>query len=615
MHLQACKPACVAIVMFSFFVNLLMLTVPVYLLQLYDRVIPNQNSDTLIFLTLLAVLALVTLAILEYVRSSVLKEVGSWLDLQLSSHLLSASISRSVQKHQTSSARIFDDLAIVRNFLSGNTLLSLLDVPWAPFFIAVLFILHPLIGGITLFGVVVLAGLAVVNEYTTRKQSKHSHDVTNHLMDYATSVMRNAEAIEAMGMREQLINHWNRKNQSSLELHAHNQYRTTCISSVAKFFRFLLQVSIVCSAAWLIMNNQLTGGAMIASVLLMRRAVAPMEQAINSWKSVLQVRNALDDVSKRLSSSPTLQSTQASVPPLPGQRLKVDHVGYRYHKQSGPILHNISFRLTPGHCLGIGGQTAAGKSTLARLLVGLVKPGHGRIILGDANIHTLTANERSTLIGFLPQDVELFAGSIQDNIARMDHSQLQSVVEAAETAGVHDMIMSLPDKYLTQIGEGGTQLSGGQRQRIALARAVFRNPALVVLDEPDANLDIDGRVTLSKAIKRLKAKGTMLIIISHDPGMLAMADNIVELYPTKHGSSATIRSPRIKPRRLHKKRGHEQSPGITTNTDYQQHKPDQYSETSRQPAISKAEQPTARRTRDQADKRRSTATLTLLKHE
>ncbi len=529
-------------VIFSFFVNLLMLTVPLYLLQLYDRVIPNHNSDTLIFLTLLAILALVTLATLEYVRSSILKQLGNWLDAQLSSHILSASIARSVRKNKTSSARIFEDLAVIRNFLSGNTLLSLLDVPWSPFFIAVLFSLHPMIGGITLAGVLILVGLALLNEYSSRGNSKQSHRASNNLMDYAAAVMRNAEVIEAMGMRRQLMHRWNKKNDESLALYSKTISRTAWITSAAKFFRFLLQIAIVCSAAWLIMSNQLTGGAMMASLLLMRRAVAPMEQAINSWKSVLQVRNAISDVGYRLDNSPTLQSPKQKILPQPGDRLKVDHISYHYNRNSKSILDNISFSLKPGRTLGIGGETAVGKSTLARLLVGIVKPSSGRVRLGGINVQKMDTDELGAFIGFLPQDVELFSGTIHENIARMSDGDLQSVIEAAFTAGVHEMIMDLPDKYETQIGEDGTQLSGGQRQRIALARAVYGNPSLIILDEPDANLDFKGRYILTKVIKRLKAKGTMLIIISHDPGMLAMTDSIVELYPTKYGSSSRLRS-------------------------------------------------------------------------
>lgn len=525
--LKACRQSFFAVVVFSFFVNLLMLTVPIFLLQIYDRVIPNRSTDTLIFLTILAVLALLTLSALDAIRSTILMRMGAWLDHRLSSHIISGTINRSLRKERPSSIRALYNLATLRNFFSEPALITILDLPWAPVFTLVLFLLHPLIGTITLVGLLILAGLAVLNEYLNRSHVKYSEASSSKLTEYAASVVKNSDVIEAMGMRGNFLHQWNLKNQASLAAHAGAAAKTSWINTLAKFLRFALQISVISCAGWLIMNDQLTGGAMMASVLLMRRAIGPMGMAISSWKSVLRARNALHQVSSRLDIAPTLKTH----PPLaqPSGPLTVEKVTYYYSKSTKPVLYKIYFDIIPGKSLGIGGPTAAGKSTLARLLVGIAKPTSGHVKLGGIDITKWDSDELGPHIGFLPQDVELFAGTFRQNIARMEDGELSAVIEAAKIAGVHDMIMQFPKQYDTEIGDEGAFLSGGQRQRIALARAAYRNPILVVLDEPDANLDREGREALANAIAKLKEKNSMIILISHQSSMLKLADNVIML--------------------------------------------------------------------------------------
>lgn len=529
--LDACRQSFFAVVFFSFFVNLLMLTVPIYLLQLYDRVIPNRSTETLIFLTMIAIAAIITLSVLDAIRRSILTRMGVWLDRRLSSHVISGTVRRSLKKEKPSSVRVLNDLATLRNFCSEPTLLSILDLPWAPIFTFVLFLLHPLIGTITLIGLVLLAGLAFLNEHISRSLVENSEASSNQLTEYASSVIKNSDVIEAMGMRQNFLNQWNLKNEASLANQAKFVSKTGWISTTAKFLRFVLQVSVVFSAAWLIMNDELTGGAMMASVLLMRRAIAPMEKAISSWKSVLKARNALKQVSYRLDIAPTLQAR----PPLaqPSGSLAIEKLTYAYSKNAKPVLYKINFEIAPGQSLGIGGPTAAGKSTLARLLVGIAKPTSGHVRLGGTNLTQWDADELGPYIGFLPQDVELFAGTFRQNIARMEDGEMYAVIEAAMIAGVHEMITQFPKRYETEIGDAGAFLSGGQRQRIALARAVYRNPKLVVLDEPDANLDKEGKQALAGAIEKLKEKGSMIILISHQSSMLKLTDNVIMLKKAK----------------------------------------------------------------------------------
>ncbi len=525
--LKACRQSFFAVVVFSFFVNLLMLTVPIYLLQLYDRVIPNKSIDTLIFLTILAILALITLSVLDTIRTTILMRMGAWLDYRLSSHIISGTINRSLRKERPSSIRVLNNLATLRNFFSEQALITILDLPWAPVFTLVLFLLHPLIGTITLVGLFLLAGLAVLNEYLNRSHVKHSEASSSKLTEYAASVVKNSDVIEAMGMRGNFLQQWDLKNQASLATHSRVATKTSWINTLAKFLRFALQIAVVCSAGWLIMNNQLTGGAMMASVLLMRRAIGPMGMAISSWKSVLRARNALEQVSSRLDIAPTLKTH----PPLaqPSGPLTVEKVTYYYSKSTKPVLYKNNLEIHPGQSIGIGGPTAAGKSTLARLLVGIAKPTSGHIKLGGIDITKWDSDELGPYIGFLPQDVELFAGTFRQNIARMEDGEMSAVIEAAKIAGVHDMIMQFPKQYDTEIGDEGAFLSGGQRQRIALARAAYRNPILIVLDEPDANLDREGREALANAIAILKEKNAMIILISHQSSMLKLADNVIML--------------------------------------------------------------------------------------
>lgn len=516
------------VVLFSFIINVLMLTVPLYLLQIFNRVIPSQSIDTLIFLTIIVFASLVTLSILEAVRRLVFSSIGSWLDKRLGGFVLSGSIIRSVNKCRPSSAQGLRDLSTVRRLFSGASLFPILDIPWTPIFLLVLFMLHPVIGMITMAGALLLFSVALFNEFSTRDLAFLSDEASKNSHQYATSVLRNSDVIEAMGMRSNVIGTWDKYHDKSVELQSQLSARSNRISSFAKFIRMMLQIVVIGAAGLLVLRHELTAGGLIASVLLMRRAVAPMDQAISSWKIVLKGRNAFKNVEKRLNLAPEFKSDPSL--PLPSGYLSVRNIFYTYPKRSKATLQDLTLKIRPGEIVGLTGNTAAGKSTLARLLVGLAEPSSGYVRFDGMDITRWKAEDIGPLIGYLPQDNELFSGTVEANIARMGAIDKAAVTEAAKLAGVHEMILQFPQGYETDIGEGGAYLSGGQRQRIALARAIFKSPKLLVLDEPDANLDSDGKTALSHVIKEMKRQGTIIIFISHQEKVLEFADRVLQMH-------------------------------------------------------------------------------------
>ncbi len=516
-----------AIFVFSFCINLLMLLVPMYLLQLYDRVIPSRNVDTLIFLTGIVLVGLLAMSLLDAIRGLVLVKFGAWFDSQVSAHLLSGTVARSLRRQRTSSNNIFSDLATVRNFFSGPTLFPILDAPWTPIYIAMLFMLHPLIGGLTLGGAVLLLMLAIFNEYVTRYHVSKAQSAADFVNNSSNSIIRNADAVEAMGMRTNSLQRWSRFNRVALAAHTAAGTRSVWFSAGSKMLRYFLQVVVIGTAAWLILQGQVTAGALIASLLLMRRAVSPLDRAIGSWKSILNARSSYARINARLKESPTLQKR----PTLsePSGRVKVDRVSFTYRGRSSRTLRDISFRIHPGEVVALVGPTAAGKSTLAKLLVGIVSPAKGQVLWGKSKLHHWDNNDLGKFVGYLPQNVELLPGTVRDNISRMQPDSLAQVIAAAELAGVDKLIEQLPNGYDTEVGEDGAYLSGGQRQRIGLARAVYGQAKLIVLDEPDANLDNEGKRALTEAVVKLKQRQAMVVLISHQIRNLKHIDKYLVL--------------------------------------------------------------------------------------
>lgn len=525
--LQLHRNSFIAVVIFSFIINILMLTVPLYLLQIFNRVVPNKSSDTLFFLTGLVIVAVITLSILEATRRFIFVRIGSWLDGRLGGLVLSGSISRSVSKCRGTSAQGLRDLATVRRLFANSGLFPILDAPWTPIFMLVLFMLHPVIGIISLTGAIVLLVLALLNEFSTRKLINDANSASSSAENYATAILRNSDVIEAMGMRKNAIDAWENLHGTSVELQTQSSIRSSRMASIAKFIRMMLQIAVIGAAGLLVLDGQLSAGGLIASVLLMRRAVAPMDRAISSWKVIIKARKSFRNVSARLDQAPELNASNTL--PIPSGYLSVKHVAYKYPSGSKQILRDVTFRAKPGEIIGLAGETAAGKSTLARLIVGLAKPNSGYVRIGKVDLVRWGAEVLGPYVGYLPQSTELFSGTIRQNIARMGEGNFDAVVSAAKSAGVHDMVMQFPDSYDTDIGLSGAYLSGGQRQRLALARVLYGNPKLVVLDEPEANLDREGRAALAQALAELKRNKAIVVLISHQKSVLDSADRLLVL--------------------------------------------------------------------------------------
>jgi len=525
--LAACRGGFVAVVVFSLFINVLMLTAPLYMLQIFDRVIASRSEDTLLYLTLIAGVALLTLAALEITRSRIMVGLSSWLDKRLSGTVLVGSIGLSVAAAGAPSIQGLRDLSTVRTFLAGPGMFPILDAPWTPIFIAVIFLMHPVLGWLALGGAVVLFGLAVANELTTRDLLRRSGGASMVALRQAESAVRNAHVIKAMGMTPNLVGRWHAKNAEMLDLQSRASARAGAITAMSKFIRQGLQVGMLGAGAWLVLGGEITAGMMIAGSILMSRALAPVEQAIGSWNSAIATRSAYERVRNQLATTPVGGSEMAL--PRPEGRLTVEGVTYFHPGAQEATLRNVSFRLEPGEVLGLIGPTAAGKSTLAAMLLGIAKPRVGHVRLDGADVADWATEDLGRHIGYLPQDIELFAGTVRDNIARMGEADPESVISAAQLAGVHEMILQLPNAYETEIGEAGAALSGGQRQRIALARAVFGHPRFVVLDEPNASLDAAGEEALINAIATLQVSGTTLVVIAHRPSILRHVDKVLSL--------------------------------------------------------------------------------------
>lgn len=525
--LAACRAAVAAVAAFSLAISLLMLVVPIYMMQIFDRVLATGNLDTLLALTAIALLAVAVLGTLEAVRGMVMNGVGVWLDRSLAPEVLHSSGVRALRAGGSSGAQGLRDLAAVRNYLSGPAVFAIFDAPFVPIFIGVVFLIHPLLGWLSLGGAVVLFALALANEIATRRPVAESNARSAAALNEADAAIRNADVIEALGMMGTLEARWRKASDGYLEGHGRASDRASSIGATARTFRLGLQIAMLGVGAWLVTRNAITGGAMIAASIIAGRAMAPVEQSINGWKvmvaaqaSYRRVRALLVETGPRAGSM-TL--------PEPAGRLSVEGLIYIPAGGTVPLLRDLNFEIEAGSALGIIGPSAAGKTTLARHLVGSLMPTRGHVRLDGAELTAWNPTDRGRWVGYLPQDVELFAGSVRENIARMGEAEDEDVVAAARLAGAHEMVLALPQGYETVIGPGGGVLSGGQRQRIALARAVFRVPRLVVLDEPNANLDTEGEQALLATLRELKRLGSTVVLVAHRPSLMVSMDRLLML--------------------------------------------------------------------------------------
>jgi ATP-binding cassette subfamily C protein len=521
------RPGFVTAIVFSFFINLLAFVGPLYMLQMYDRVLSSRNETTLVVLTLIATYLLIVYAGLERIRSAILVRLGLLFDSLCRADLFRAVLKGVIRQPTGGHSQALRDLDTVREFLTGAGLISFCDAPWVPIFIAGTFVLHSWFGWISLAGAILIFGLAIANELLTREQLKAASANAVVAGSYALATLRNAEVLHAMAMAKGLENRWLSKQDQVLKLQAAASDRAGVLLAATKFFRAFLQIAILGTGAYLAIIQETSAGAMIAASIIMGRALAPVELVVGHWKHFLGARSAYERITALLKIAPA--DRQKMKLPTPRGAVSVENAAIIPPGGKELVLRGISFALNAGEVLGIIGPSAAGKSSLARALVGVwpLFSGHVRI---DGADHTHWDNEQlGAQIGYLPQDVELFAGTIAENISRFGEQDENAIVTAGKMAAVHEMIQNLPQGYNTQIGEGGQSLSGGQRQRIGLARALYGRPALIVLDEPNASLDHEGEAALVSAIQHLRKDSRTVVVISHKTNLLSLVDKIVLL--------------------------------------------------------------------------------------
>lgn len=504
---------------FSFFINLLVLTSSVYMLQVYDRVLASRSGPTLLYLTLFAAACLLTMALLDMVRSRLLVRMGVRFDAQLASPVFARTL------RQGRSGQALRDVTQLRHFFAGSTTVSLLDAPWMPVYIGLVYLLHPWLGHVALVGGLVLIGLGIWNERATRStlaEASREGAAAQHFTELAA---RNAEVVRAMGMLPALSRLWQQRHRLALGLQVLASDRAGEVGAAAKAWRQFLQIAILGVGAWLVIQQQSTPGVMIAASIIMGRGLAPVESAIGSWRAFLEARQAYQRLQSELAGS--ADETPPMPLPAPKGHLVFDNVSAGPPEAGRLTVQQLAFALEPGTCLGITGPSAAGKSTLARLAVGVWRPAAGVVRLDEVNIADWDRDDVGPHIGYLPQDIELFPGTVAENIARHGEVDADAVVAAATLAGAHAMVLALPQGYDTQVGAAGVNLSGGQRQRIGLARAFYKVPALIVLDEPTSNLDAEGENAVRHAMDQLKRMGRTVVVIAHRPALLGGTDQLM----------------------------------------------------------------------------------------
>ena len=512
---------------FSFAINVLLLVPAIYMLQMYDRVLTSRNEVTLYMLTLIMIGLFALEGALELVRSRVLIRASAAFDLRLGSRLFDASFRRYLVARGGNPAQALGDLTNVRQFLTGKGLFAFFDAPWTPIYIVVIFLLHPWLGLFALLSAVLLLALAYLNERLTGPALAEAGKLSQAANHYAAANLRNAEVTEAMGMLPALRRRWFVRQSHFLAVQAQASDRAATVTAVTRALRLTLQSAILGAGALLVIDNKLTPGGMIAASILLGRALSPVDLAIATWRNLVAARSAYRRLAELLGAYPV--RAQGTSLPRPQGYVMAKNLVVAAPGTSNPILKGITFGVAPGMLMVVIGPSAAGKSTLARALVGVWPPAGGAVRLDNADVSQWNKEQLGPWIGYLPQDVELFEGTIAENIARFGETDSERIVQAARRAGVHDMILLQPLGYDTPIGEGGVVLSAGKRQRVALARALFGDPALIVLDEPNANLDEAGDAALLAALNAMREERRTAIVMTHRPNVVRIADVVMIL--------------------------------------------------------------------------------------
>ena len=512
-----------ATVVFSFFSNLLMFVGPLYMLQVYDRVLASRNELTLLMISGIAIALLVTYGFLEFIRSKMLVRAG----LQFDDMLANASFNRVVRKQllapNSGAHATLQDVDRVREFLTGQGILSFFDAPWVPLFLGLCFLFHPWLGYVATAGAIVIFILALINEFATRGLLQEAGSANMGAAHFVNTTVQNAEVIRALGMEKPLTNRWLKQHDNVLDAQARASGRAGAIMASTKFVRMSLQIAILGTGAYLAIQQQISPGIMIAASIVMGRALAPVEQSVGQWKQFVAARQAhkrLSDIFESLEDEEVRMQL-----PAPKGNLVVQNLIATAPGSKGPIIKGISFNVSQGEVLAIIGPSGSGKSTLVRHMVGAMQPQSGAVRLEGTELHHWDSDQLGRHMGYMPQDVKLFRGSVSENISRFaENAEDKEIIAAANLSGAHEMITTLAEGYDTDVGDGGNGLSGGQRQRVGLARAVFREPSLIVLDEPNSNLDAHGEQALANCIQEMKKRGKTIVLVTHKANLLALSD-------------------------------------------------------------------------------------------
>jgi ATP-binding cassette, subfamily C, bacterial exporter for protease/lipase len=525
--LSAFKGTFITIGIFSAFVNVLMLVPSLYMLQVYDRVLASQNEITLLMLTLLLLGAYIFMGGLELIRSFVLVRVGANFDMHLNKRVYTAAFEQNLRRAGGNAGQALQDLTNIRQFLTGSALFAFFDAPWFPIYLFVIFMFNTSLGVFALCGTAILVVLAYVNEVVSRQPLSDASTMAVASSNLATNNLRNAEVIESMGMLPNLMARWMKMHGKFLQLQAEASEKAGIVGAITKFVQISLQSLVLGFGALLAIEGKMTPGMMIAASILVGRALSPVQQVIAVWKTWSSTRSAYMRLSALLAENP--QRTEGMDLPAPLGGMTLEAVTAAPPGIMVPVLKGLNFAILPGDVLGVIGPSGSGKSTLARLMVGVWPAAAGKIRLDGADIYQWNKDQLGPHIGYLPQDIELFAGTVGENIARFGKIEPEQVVRAAKSAGVHDMILHLPQGYDTRLGDGGGGLSGGQKQRLGLARALYGDPSFVVLDEPNSNLDDAGEQALVQAVAGLRQRGKTVILITHRTSVISSTNKLLLL--------------------------------------------------------------------------------------
>lgn len=522
---RATIPALAATFTLSLFINTTLLVSPVFSMQVYDRVLNSRNLTTLLMLSAIALVLLALYGVLEFARMGVLARAGVMFETRLRRPLFEAMMLAELDPEHRQGQRVIRDAELIRESIAGGSATVLCDLPWTPLFVALCWVLHPWLGAVAIGGALVLLVLAVVTELATREGVEAGTRLSGEALSFAASALRNGEVVRGLGMGNTVLQRWCGQQAAAVAAHARSHERSAVLVACSKFAGVAVQSGILAVGAWLAVAGEISPGVMMASSIVMGRALAPVQQIVAQWKRMIACRAAYGRLHRLFERAP--EAPERLELPAPAGHVEVDNVTVTPMGSARPSVRGVSFALAAGDSLAIIGASASGKSSLARALAGVWSPTGGSIRVDGAALDQWDPNTLGKHTGYLPQDVELFAGSVADNIARLGAADHAAVVAAAKLAGAHEVILRLPKGYDTSIGDGGMALSGGMRQRVGLARALYGNPRLVILDEPNSNLDEEGERALGQAISRLRAMRSTVIVVTHRPQILAHVDKLL----------------------------------------------------------------------------------------